>query len=110
MDDPVQAQPLDLTEIADANLTDLEVQEGIDLTIAVVGPILSEFMKAAAEGRDFWLKKKSLKILAEWIMSLLDLGQLMQAKVEALEGVVQAQDAELTELRPQKRKIWTPGL
>lgn len=102
--------PIDLSQIADANLTDIEVQDSIDLAVATVDPILREFMKAAAEGKDLWLKKKSLKILAEWIMSLLDLGQVMQAKVEALEAACSAMDAELTELRPKKRKVWTPGI
>ncbi len=100
---------VDLTQVADANLTEPEIEAAIEAQAAMVDPILNEFMKAAAEGRDLWLKKKSLRILAEWVMSLLDVGSVMEQKIHAMQEVITAQDSELTELRPNKRKVWTPG-
>ena len=105
---------LDLSQISDAidvtddELSDEEMAAAIQDQSALVGPILNEFLKHAAEGTDYWLKKKSLRILADWIMSLQNIATLMEQQLEALSSVCAAQEAELEELRPTKKAIWTP--
>ena len=101
----------DLSQISDAidvETSDEELQNAIQTQSEQVGPILKEFLTHASEGKDYWLKKKSLRILAEWIMSLQDVATLMEQQLEALGSVVTAQEQELEELRPTKKKIWTP--
>ena len=87
---------------------DAEVESAVAAQIALVGPILKEFMRHATEGTDYWLRKSSLRILANWIMSLQDSATLMQQQLEAAQQVLGAQEKELEELRPVKNKIWTP--
>ena len=84
--------------------TDLEQQ------MALVEPILDGLFKAAATDDDYWLKKKSAKIFSDWIVSVLNVSQLMEQQVRALGETLQAQEKELEQLRPVKSKMWTPGL
>lgn len=86
-----------------------EAETAIQTMIDLAGPILSEMYRKAAEGEDMWLKKRSLKIITDWIMSLQDTATLLQQQMEAAVVVIQQQNAELEELRPVK-KVWTPGL
>ena len=85
-----------------------DIGESIEQQVALVGPVLAEMYKAAAEGRDYWLKKASLQRLTNWIMTVQDIATLMQQQLEAAEQVIAAQEAELEQLRPVKRKMWTP--
>ncbi len=102
---------LDLSEIADAidvEPSDEELVAAIKADAALVGPILAEVFKAYHEKRDFWLKKASLRIFVDWVVSLQNIATIMEQQLEALSSVVTAQEAELEELRPTKKKIWTP--
>ena len=74
----------------------------------LVGPILNELFKAGAEKKNYWLKGKSTRILADWIIQLQNLADIMQQQLEAASQVIQAQEQELEELRPERGKIWTP--
>ena len=85
-----------------------DIQESVEQQIALVGPVLAEMYKASAEGRDYWLKKKSLQRLTNWIMSVQDIATLMQQQLEAAEQVIAAQESELEQLRPVKKRMWTP--
>ena len=85
-----------------------DIQESVEQQVALVGPVLAEMYKAAAEGRDYWLKKASLQRLTDWIMTVQDIATLMQQQLEAAEQVIAAQEQELEALRPVKRKMWTP--
>jgi hypothetical protein len=88
--------------------SDEEIRAGIAAKAALVGPILAEFMQHANDNTDYWLKKASLRILGEWIMSLQDVATLMEQQIESLTEVLGAQEKELEELRPEKKQIWTP--
>ena len=85
-----------------------DIEESVEQQVALVGPVLAEMYKAAAEGRDYWLKKASLQRLTNWIMTVQDIATLMQQQLEAAEQVIAAQESELEQLRPVKRKMWTP--
>ena len=87
---------------------DEDVEQAIATQAALVGPILDELYEHAATDTDWWLKKSSLKILANWTMSLLDIASIMEQQLEAAQAVIGAQEKELEELRPVKQKIWTP--
>ena len=108
LDKPDLSQISDAIDVDSKETTDDELQNAIQTQSEQVGPILKEFLTHASENKDYWLKKKSLRILAEWIMSLQDVATLMEQQLEALGSVVTAQEAELEELRPTKKKIWTP--
>jgi len=100
-----------LSQIADAievDVTDDDLQDNILTQANLVGPILKEFLRHAADGTDYWLKKRSLRILADWIISLQNVATLMEQQLEAASSVVAAQEKELEELRPTKKQIWTP--
>ena len=87
---------------------DENIEAAIQGQVDLVGPILTELYEHAASDQDWWLKKSSLKILANWTMSLLDVAQVMEQQLEAAKEVIGAQEKELEELRPEKQKIWTP--
>ena len=88
--------------------TDINPQEMIEKQATLVGPILNELYTKAAEGKDYWLKKRSLQLLADWIMSVQDIATLLTQQLEAAQQVIAAQEKELEELRPDKGKVWTP--
>ena len=88
--------------------TDINPQEMIEKQATLVGPILNELYTKAAEGNDYWLKKRSLQLLADWIMSVQDIATLLTQQLEAAQTVIAAQEKELEELRPDKGKVWTP--
>ena len=106
---------IDPSQIRDASWVgepemDAEIEQGIQDQMAMVGPILNELFKAAATDTDLWLKKKSLAILSNWILSLQNVATLMEQQLDAASRVVAAQEKELEESRPHKKKIWTPGI
>ena len=67
----------------------------IEEQMALIGPILSELYMKAAEGKDYWLKKRSLQLLADWIMSVQDIATLLTQQLEAAQQVIAAQEKEL---------------
>lgn len=75
--------------------------------IVLVGPILNELYKHSAEGRDYWLKKKSLQLLADWILTVQDIATLLSSQNESLIATVAALEKELEQHRKVK-KVWTP--
>jgi hypothetical protein len=89
---------------ADTLGSDLEQQ------MALVGPVLDGLFKAAATDDDIWLKKKSVRIFSDWIVSVLNVSQVMEQQVQALSVTVQAQEKELEQTRTVKAKMWTPGV
>jgi len=98
---------------ADVGGTDIS-EGGLDSSVAeimaLVDPILQQLFKAAAENDDYWMKSKTVSILADWIVSVLNVSQLMEQQVRALGASLQAQEKELEQLRPEKSKMWTPGV
>lgn len=82
----------------------------LEQQMALVEPVLDGLFKAAAEGDDYWMKKKSVRIFSDWIVSVLNVSQLLEQQVRALGETLQAQEKELEQLRPAKGKMWTPGV
>ena len=78
--------------------------------MVLVQPILDGLFKAAAEDEDYWLKKKSAATLSDWILSVLNISQIMEQQIQALGATLQAQEKELEASRSVKAKMWTPGL
>lgn len=114
MGDDTTTDP-DLSQISDAiAIGDSQEDENEEIKTAIedgtvlVGPILKEFFRHATQGTDYWMKKRSLRILADWIVNLQNVATIMEQQLEALSQVCAAQEAELEELRPTKKKIWTP--
>ena len=103
---------LNLSEISDAiDVSDTEqIKKGLQDQVAKIGPILYELFVAAEHERDLWLKKSSLRELTDWIISLQNVASLLEQQIEARGSVVSAQEQELEELRPTKKKIWRPGI
>ena len=102
--DPQQITSQDVKdddETVEANLKEIMV---------LVEPILDGIFEAAVGNQDYWLKKKSAAILSDWIVSVLNVSQLLERQVQALGATLQAQEKELEQLRPVKSKMWTPGL
>ena len=101
MDD--QLQPLESN-------TEAETELAIEQLSALVGPVLQQLFKAEATNEDMWLKKKSVKHLARWIMHVQDVADVMAQTIQAAEQVIAAQEQELEQLRPAKGKVWIPGV
>ena len=94
--------------IADGNLTEIEetkTEQELQQLVALVEPILSDLFKHAALEKDFWLKKKSVELLANWIQSMIQINQMLSAQSEALQQFIG--DNIDVESLPKKR-IWTP--
>ena len=87
-----------------------ETELAIERLSALVGPILNQLFAKAATNEDMWLKKKSVKRLADWIRSGQDIADIMHQTIEQMGEVLTAQEAELEELRPSKGKVWIPGI
>jgi len=99
------------SEVSDTGGTDSgpdDAAQRLSEQAALVGPILNELFRKSAEGEDYWLKKKSLQLLTDWIMSVQDIATLLTQQLEAAQTVIAAQEKELEELRPDKGKMWTP--
>jgi hypothetical protein len=86
--------------------SDEEVQAAIEAQLDVVGPILSEMFKRAAEKQDYWLKGQYLQQLCDWIIGL----QNMASMIEPLSQALAEANAELEELKPSepKPKVFNP--
>ena len=97
-------EPIDTPEKFD----DEQLQTDIELQAALVGPILNELFRKGAVKDDYWLKGSSTKILSDWIIGLQDMATLFQQQLQAAGQVIDAQEKELEELRPVKKKVWTP--
>ena len=104
-------------EINSKNLGETDTQqEEVDLEanlasmMTTIEPVLNELFKAAAENDDYWMKKRTVRVFSDWIVSILNVSQLMEQQVRALGASLQAQEKELEELRPKKGKMWTPGV
>ncbi len=108
----VDDDKIDLSQISDAiDITGPEqIRKGIEDQVAAIGPVLHEIFESADKGRDLWLKKASLQTLTDWIVSLQNVASLLEQQIEAMGSVVSAQEQELEELRPTKKKIWRPGI
>ena len=89
---------------------EVDLESNLASMMVLVEPVLDGLFKAAAENDDYWLKGKSVTVLSDWILSVLNIAQLMEQQVQALGTTLQAQEKELERLRPQKSKMWTPGL
>lgn len=87
---------------------DEQIGLAIEQLSALVGPILKEMFQRSAEGKDYWLKQASLQHLTRWIQSTQDIADVMQQTIEQMQHVIGAQEAELKELRPVQKKVWTP--
>ena len=91
-------------------------EEGVALgskiaeVMVVVEPILNEMFKAAANNEDYWLKGKSIRVITDWIISILNISQVMEQQIRAQGEVLAAQEAELESLREKKSKMWVPGV
>ena len=92
----------------DASAVDLEAN--LASMMVRVEPVLNELFKAAAENDDYWLRKRTVRVFVDWIVSILNVSQLMEQQVRALGATLQAQEKELEELRPKKSKMWVPGV
>ena len=105
------ADDLDLSKISDAiDVHDPEqIKTGIEEQVAAIGPILHEIFESAEHERDLWLKKSSLRALADWIISLQNVASLLEQQIEAMGSVVSAQEQELEERRPTNKKSCRPG-
>jgi len=108
----VDDDDLDLSEISDAiDVSDTEqIKKGLEDQVAAIGPVLYLIFESAEHDRDLWLKKSSLRVLTDWIISLQNIASLLEKQIEAMGSVVSAQEQELEELRPTKKKIWRPGI
>src|SRR6056300_1106610 len=82
----------------------------IEAMMALVKPVLDGLFAAAAEGQEYWLKKRSAQLLSDWIISLLNISQVMEQQIQALAATVQAQEKELEQVRTVKSKMWSPGV
>lgn len=94
--------------IADGNLTDVDeakTEQELQQLVALVEPILSDLFKHAALEKDFWLKKKSVELLANWIQSMIQINQMLSAQSEALQGFI-SENIDVESL--PKKRIWTP--
>ena len=98
------------TAETDVGEQEVDLDANLASMMVLVQPILDGLFKAAAENSDYWLKKKSAAVLSDWILSVLNISQLMEQQVQALGATLQAQEKELEQLRPIKSKMWTPGL
>jgi hypothetical protein len=87
-----------------------DIEANLEQIMALVEPILDGLFKAAATDDDYWLKKKSVRIFSDWIVSVLNVSQVMEQQVQALSVTVQAQEKELEQTRTVKAKMWTPGV
>ena len=96
-----QLEPLEST-------TEAETELAIEELSALVGPVLNQLFRNAATNEDMWLKKKSVKHLAGWIQSTQDIADVMRQTIEQASEVISQQEAELEQLRPEK-KVWIPG-
>ncbi len=82
----------------------------IEEQMALINPVLNEIFKYEAEGRALWLKKKSLSLLVHWIRTLLDIANVNEQKMEKMTEVMQAQEQELMQLRPDEGGIFIPTI
>ena len=92
------------------NYDDEQLRTEIEQQTALVGPILNELFAKGAVKDDYWLKGASTRILSDWIIGLQNMATLFQQQLEAAGQVIGAQEEELQQLRPQKKKVWTPGV
>ena len=74
---------------------EVDLESNLASMMVLVQPILDGLFKAAAENSDYWLKKKSAAVLSDWILSVLNISQLMEQQVQALGAALQAQEKEL---------------
>ena len=86
------------------------LEDTLSSMMVLVQPILDGLFKAAAVDEDYWLKKKSAATLSDWILSVLNISQIMEQQIQALGATLQAQEKELEASRSVKAKMWTPGL
>ena len=89
---------------------EVDLESNLASMMVLVQPILDGLFKAAAENSDYWLKKKSAAVLSDWILSVLNISQLMEQQIQALGATLQAQEKELEASRKVKSKMWVPGI
>ena len=87
--------------------TDEEVQAAIEAQLDVVGPVLSEMFKRAAEKQDYWLKGKYLQALCDWIIGLQNMASMIEPLSQELANT-QARLLELEGDEPTKKKLFNP--
>jgi len=107
--DPSQINANDMP-VADIGEGEVDLEANLASMMIRIEPVLNELFKAAAENEDYWLKKKTVRVFVDWIVSILNVSQLMEQQVRALGATLQAQEKELEELRPKKSKMWIPGV
>jgi len=107
--DPSQINTNDM-DVGDIEDGDASLEANLASMMTRIEPVLNELFKAAAENDDYWLKKKTVRVFVDWIVSILNVSQLMEQQVRALGATLQAQEKELEELRPTKSKMWVPGV
>lgn len=90
-------------QIAETLDQDEELALTIEQQMALVEPILTGLFESAATGKDYWLKKRNLVILADWLQQVITHNSILNAKAEALEAAL-AQAAEAA----NESRIWVP--
>ena len=63
---------------------EVDLESNLASMMTLVEPVLDGLFKAAAENNDYWLKKKSAALLSDWILSVLNISQVMEQQVQAL--------------------------
>ena len=91
------------------NYDDERLQTDIETQSALVGPILNELFAKGAVKDDYWLKGASTAILTDWIVGLQNMATLFEQQINSMGEVIDAQSRELEELRPKKKRVWTPS-